>query len=93
MQSGALEALALIYDKIIGVPVDQNLGKSLQKHLLHRQNLKKKLTKAWISNGSIFLCTLQCLVALYFQGSWFVQGLLFELCEEINRIGGHALNR
>ncbi len=27
------------------------------------------------------------------QCSWFSQNLLFDLCEEINRIGGHALNR
>ena len=28
-----------------------------------------------------------------FQSSWFVQCLLFDLCDEINRVGGHALNR
>lgn len=35
-------------------------------------------------------------VALFFfllQPSWFVQLLLFQLCVEVNRVGGHALPR
>ena len=27
------------------------------------------------------------------QPSWFVQALLFQLCLEVNRVGGHALPR
>ncbi len=27
------------------------------------------------------------------QPSWFVQSLLFQLCVEVNRLGGHALPR
>lgn len=28
---------------------------------------------------------------LFFQPSWYVQSFLFSLCQEINRVGGHAL--
>ncbi|XP_072039024.1 conserved oligomeric Golgi complex subunit 1-like [Amphiura filiformis] len=32
-------------------------------------------------------------IRLPVQGSWYVQSLLYGLCEEINRVGGHALSR
>ncbi|XP_071965469.1 conserved oligomeric Golgi complex subunit 1-like isoform X2 [Antedon mediterranea] len=32
-------------------------------------------------------------IRLPVQCSWYVQSLLFELCSEINRVGGHALSR
>lgn len=30
-------------------------------------------------------------IPLFFQPSWYVQSFLFSLCQEINRVGGHAL--
>lgn len=29
----------------------------------------------------------------WFQASWYVQNLLYSLCQEINRVGGHAVQR
>lgn len=29
----------------------------------------------------------------WFQASWYVQNLLYSLCREINRVGGHAVQR
>lgn len=45
-----------------------------------------------MSTGSRLIRTSwQLDIALSSQPSWYVQSFLFSLCQEINRVGGHAL--
>lgn len=45
------------------------------------------------------LCTYDNFISMviifdrWFQASWYVQNLLYSLCREINRVGGHAVQR
>lgn len=47
------------------------------------------------TSGSTMMCPFSDVMASLspLQPSWFVQSLLFQLCVQVNRVGGHALPR